>query len=72
MFVYKVLWIFTVKCLQLFNKELYVYFVQAFFCESLKNSAVGGTTNNLLHLKSAENLQASLPQALCASFETAQ
>lgn len=26
MFVYKVLWIFTVKCLQLFNKELYVYF----------------------------------------------
>lgn len=36
MFVYKVLWIFTVKCLQLFNKELYVYFVQAPFCESLK------------------------------------
>lgn len=35
MFVYKVLWIFTVKCLQLFNKELYVYFVQAPFCESL-------------------------------------
>lgn len=31
-FVYKILWIFTVKCLQLFNnKELYVYFVQAFF-----------------------------------------
>lgn len=35
MFVYKVLWIFTVKCLQ-FNKELYVYFVQVPFCESLK------------------------------------
>lgn len=40
-FVYKVLWIFTVKCLQLFNKELYVYFVQVFFfsCESLKELA---------------------------------
>lgn len=36
MFVYKVLWIFTVKCLQLFNKELYVYFVQAPFCESFR------------------------------------
>lgn len=47
-FVYKVLWIFTVKCLQLFNKELYVYFVQGFFssCESLKNSAIGGTSNS--------------------------
>lgn len=36
MFVYKVLWIFTVKCLQ-FNKELYVYFVQVPFCESLNS-----------------------------------
>lgn len=37
MFVYKVLWIFTVKCLQLFNKELYVYFVQVPFCESFRS-----------------------------------
>lgn len=40
MFVYKVLWIFTVKCLQLFNKELYVYFVQAPFCESFRKQSL--------------------------------
>lgn len=47
MFVYKVLWIFTVKCLQLFNKELYVYFVQAPFCESFRKQIL----NCLLCLK---------------------
>lgn len=47
MFVYKVLWIFTVKCLQLFNKELYVYFVQAPFCESLRKQIL----NYGLHAK---------------------
>lgn len=51
-FVYKVLWIFTVKCLQLFNKELYVYFVQAFFVNLfIKKKSTLGTSNNLLYLK---------------------
>lgn len=54
MFVYKVLWIFTVKCLQLFNKELYVYFVQVPFCESFRNQ----TRNRLLH--QGHNLQPRL------------
>lgn len=44
MFVYKVLWIFTVKCLQLFNKELYVYFVQAPFCESFRKQILNYST----------------------------
>lgn len=60
MFVYKVLWIFTVKCLQLFNKELYVYFVQAPFCDSFRKQML----NCWLHLK-AENPQARLLQAPC-------
>lgn len=60
MFVYKVLWIFTVKCLQLFNKELYVYFVQVPFCESFRKQ----TLNCLLYLQ-AENLQARLLQTPC-------
>lgn len=52
-FVYKILWIFTVKCLQLFNnKELYVYFVQAFFWWIFKTKkSTLGTSNNLLYLK---------------------
>lgn len=57
-FVYKVLWIFTVKCLQLFNKELYVYFVQVFFsCESLKNSALGRTSNSSFYLNARPQSQ---------------
>lgn len=45
MFVYKVLWIFTVRCLQLFNKELDVYFVQVPFCESFRDQVrTMGTT----------------------------
>lgn len=45
MFVYKVLWIFTVRCLQLFNKELDVYFVQVPFCESFRDQVhTTGTT----------------------------
>lgn len=60
MFVYKVLWIFTVKCLQLFNKELYVYFVQVPFCESFRKQVL----NCLLYLQ-AENLQARLLQTPC-------
>lgn len=50
MFVYKVLWIFTVKCLQLFNKELYVYFVQAPFCDSFRKQIL----HCLLYLKAEE------------------
>lgn len=64
-FVYKVLWIFTVKCLQLFNKELYVYFVQAFFCESLKKKINSGNQQQFVILKRLKNLQASLVQAVC-------
>lgn len=54
MFVYKVLWIFTVKCLQLFNKELYVYFVQVPFCESFRKWIL----NCLLYLQAKRSSQA--------------
>lgn len=65
-FVYKVLWIFTVKCLQLFNKELYVYFVQAFFVNLfIKKKINSRNQQQFVILKRLKNLHASLLQAVC-------
>ena len=63
MFVYKVLWIFTVKCLQLFNKELYVYFVQAPFCESFRKQILN--YYYYYYLKRLKTLPAGRLQAPC-------
>lgn len=62
MFVYKVLWIFTVKCLQLFNKELYVYFVQTpFFLWIFKNFRTKSWTIILSRLKNFQARQVCAP-----------